>query len=255
MKVFICEDNYENIMTSIYDAWVCALKIGHANVRIERKTVAAQTTLFEEYVCTQSDMKKVEKVTRSIQNKISWEAYIWIYRAALSMETDAPDAIYRFMILGFQAGSSVTGMLMEPAVMRMMELNRKVGNEAHLFREFARFTSIAGQIYVCHLEPKSNVILFVAEEFADRMPSENYIIIDDNRKLAAVHPKDENCYLRKLNEEEFEELSRTEYAEDDYTQMWRTFFDAIAIKQRINPVCQRNHFPKWMREHATEFRR
>ena len=48
--------------------------------------------------------------------------------------------------------------------------------------EFARFNSIGNKVYVCHLEPESDVIYEVSLHFADRMPSENWLIIDDNRK-------------------------------------------------------------------------
>ena len=44
-----------------------------------------------------------------------------------------------------------------------------------------------------------------------------------------------------------------ENMEDEYTDMWKTFFEAIAIKQRRNTECQRNLMPLWMRKHVTEF--
>ena len=69
-----------------------------------------------------------------------------------------------------------------PHVMRMLELRRKVGNESHHFNEFARFQSLDRKVYVSHLEPKSDVIMLVGRHFADRMPSEHWMIIDDNRK-------------------------------------------------------------------------
>ena len=36
-----------------------------------------------------------------------------------------------------------------------------------------------GSVYVSHLEPKSDVIMLVGRHFADRMPSEHWMIIDD----------------------------------------------------------------------------
>lgn len=54
--------------------------------------------------------------------------------------------------------------------------------------------------------------------------------------------------------DEFESLRKTEQYEDEYTEMWKTFFQAVAIKERENYVCQRNLFPIWKRKHAVEFR-
>ena len=101
----------------------------------------------------------------------------------------------------------------------------------------------------------SGVIRDVAAQFAGRMPAGKFIMIDETRKVAEMHPKDEEPYYRKLTDEEFERFSSTETYEDSFTSMWQTFFDSIAIKKRINPACQRNHLPMWMRKHATEFQK
>lgn len=252
MRVFTCKDQFEDIMTCIYDAWSWALKNGHENLRLEREPIF-QPTLFDEYTHIDADMEKVTKVVRSIQNKISMEAYIDIFYATLSIEPDALDTIYGFLRLGFRVGARVCSMYTDPHVMRILELRRRVGNEAHYFREFARFSAMGDTAYICHLEPKNNVILLVGEHFADRMPSEHWMIIDDNRRQAVVHVKNQENYLRYLSEEEWLQLSRSELYEDSYTDMWRTFFHAIGIKQRENRECQRNLFPIWMRKHAVEF--
>ena len=80
------------------------------------------------------------------------------------------------------------------------------------------------------------------------------MIVDDNRKMACVHPKDGENYLRYLTDEEFDALRKTEAYEDEYTGMWKTFFHTIGIKERENYVCQRKLFPIWKRKHAVEFK-
>lgn len=252
MKVFSCADRFEDMMTCIYDAWSVALKEGHENLRLVREPVY-QMGLFDEYVHIDADDEKVEKVIRSIRKQISDQAYLYVFYASLSVEEDALQAIYNFLRVGFAVGGEVCSMYGNPHVMRMFELKRRVGSEAHYFREFARFTSLDDKVYVCHLEPKSNVALLVGRHFADRMPSEHWMIIDDTRRLAVVHPKDEEFYLRYLADEEFAILCRSETFEDQYTDMWRHFFKTIGIRERKNASCQRNMFPVWMRKHAVEF--
>ena len=56
------------------------------------------------------------------------------------------------------------------------------------------------------------------------------MIIDDNRKTACVHVKDGENYLRYLTDDEFSVLQKTESYEDEYTDMWKTFFHAISIE-------------------------
>lgn len=252
MRVYTCKDNFEDMMCCIYDAWDNARAYGHDNIRLMRQPVL-QESLFEEYIEIEYDEEKVQKVIRSIQQKISQEALMQVYYASLSQEEDALDAIYRFLRVGFRMGGSVTRMYSEPCVMRMFELRRQVGNEVHHFREFVRFVSMGNMVYVAHIEPKNNIAFLVGRHFEDRMPSENWMIIDDKRHLAVVHGKDEESYIRILSEEEYDRLSVTETYEDEYTGMWKTFFAATAIAQRENPVCQRNLFPIWLRRHVTEF--
>lgn len=163
------------------------------------------------------------------------------------------DDIYRFLRIGFAVGGKVTECLREESVMQIFELSRQVSNERHFFREFLRFTRIEPGIYVAHMEPKGNVVALVAEHFADRMPSEDWMIIDDRRGLGVIHPKNEPFYVTKFREEEMERLCQTEQQEDLYTQMWKEFFYTIAVEKRENPGCQRNMFPLRYRKHVTEF--
>ena len=253
MKVYTCEDRLTDIMTCIYDAWSEALRIGHNQIQLKKEPVFQQT-LFDEYIHIDGDASKAEKVIRSIRRSSSEEADLNVDYATLCADEDSLQAIYNFLRVGFAVGSTVLGQYTNPHVMKLLEIRRRVSNEAHHFREFARFQSLDSKVYVSHLEPKNDVIMLVGNHFSDRMPSEHWMIIDDNRKTACVHVKDGENYLRYLTDEEFETLRQTESYEDEYTDMWKTFFHAISIEQRRNYICQRNLFPLWKRKHAVEFK-
>ena len=81
---------------------------------------------------------------------------------------------------------------------------------------------------------------------SDRMIKGIDVLRKKNRPLLNGH--------RYLTDDEFSVLQKTESYEDEYTDMWKTFFHAISIEQRKNYVCQRNLFPIWKRKHAVEFR-
>ena len=214
MKIYTCKDRLEDIMTCIYDAWVEAVRIGHNQIQVKKEPIFQQT-MFDEYIHVDGDAEKAEKVIRSIRRDISDEAYMDVYYATLSAEEDALQAIYNFLRVGFAVGCRVLDYYTNPHVMRILELRRN---------------------------------------FADRMPSEHWMIIDDTRKTACVHPKDGTNYLRYLTDAEFETLRKTEEYEDEYTDMWKTFFHAVGIKERENYICQRNLFPIWKRKHVVEFK-
>lgn len=150
MKIYTRKDRLEDILTCIYDAWSAALQVGHDQIKL-RKEPVFQQTIFDEYIHVDGDTSKAEKVIRSIRRDISDEAYLYVYYASLSDEEDALQAIYQFLRVGFATGSSVLEQYANPSVMRIVELRRKVGNECHHFREFARFESLNGSVYVSHL--------------------------------------------------------------------------------------------------------
>ena len=57
MRIFVCKDRYENIMTCIYDAWEWSLKNGHENMKIMKEPII-QPSLFDEYVYIDEDKEK-----------------------------------------------------------------------------------------------------------------------------------------------------------------------------------------------------
>ena len=75
------------------------------------------------------------------------------------------------------------------------------------------------------------------------------MIIDDNRKTACVHPKDGTNYLRYLTDDEFESLRKTEQYEDEYTEMWKTFFSG-GCDQREEELCVSAEFVPDLEEEA-----
>ena len=144
------------------------------------------------------DSSKAEKVIRSIRRDISDTAYLNVYYASLAADENALQPIYNFLRVGFTVGSRVLEQYTNPCIMKLLEIRRRASNEAHHFREFARFQSLNSRVYISHLELKSDVIMLVGNHFSDRMPSEHWIIIDDTRKTACVHVKNGENYLRYL---------------------------------------------------------
>ena len=93
MVVFTCYDNFESMMTCIYDAW--AARLGHSNIRLQTEPVG-NLELFCEYRHIDTEMEKVQKVIRSIHKKISFQAYQYVYAASLSSHEEKLDRILPF---------------------------------------------------------------------------------------------------------------------------------------------------------------
>ena len=159
MYCFTCKEDFESMMTCIYRVWEA--KKGSQNVRLEIEPVE-QMDLLTEYVHVEVNPELAHKVVRSIRTKISAKAYYQVYLAAMSNDQGRLDDIYRFLRIGFAVGGKVTECLREESVMQIFELSRQVSNERHFFREFLRFTRIEPGIYVAHMEPKGNCLLYTS---------------------------------------------------------------------------------------------
>ena len=245
--VFVCGEGPEDILTAVYDAW--ASRKGHSRVRLEVEGGETRE-LFASYVPVETDPEKARKVRQAIEKKIGFRAWQMVYRASLSQEESRADDVYRFLVGGFYYGSRVLGMLAEPAVSRIRDLSRAVGNEAHHFREFLRFEERAPGVLFGRFQPKCQALPLLMPYFSDRLPGENFLILDTGRRQAGVHPAGEPWYLALLPPEAEERLSRRE---DAYPELWKTFCQAIAVEQRKNPRLQRSMLPLRYRTYMTEF--
>lgn len=250
MTIFECEDSFEGILSGVYDAWDS--RLGHDNVRLE---IPGQETmeLFSDYKEVHLDWQKAEKVMNSIRNKISWEAYELLFHASLSYERDKADRIYRFLIDGYRCGANITKMLAKDSVFRIFEINRTVCNENHLLTGFVRFVSLDSGVLISKITPKNNVLPILAPHFADRLSGVNWMIFDANRKSAAFYRVDQGWVMAKLNKEQGELAEGLSEKKDEFQELWKVFFHTITIKERTNPVCQRNHLPLRYRGNMPEF--
>lgn len=251
MRVYSCAHEWEAMLTCIYAAWTSGL--GQENIKLVLGEVEQQE-LFTEYEYVEADAKKAGKVADAINIKISPYVYSELAYTAMAYEADVLDNIYRVLILGFHYGPSVLEMVQYRDVMRNREIRVRLGNEACRFKEIIRFHDVGNHLYIAHIEPKSKIAVRLGSDFIDRMPSENWVIVDDVHDEAVIHPKDQPFYMQKLDEETKRQLLATEEATDQYTDLWKLFFDTIAIKERKNPRLQQNHMPLWSRPHVVEFK-
>lgn len=253
-KIYLCENSIDGIFTAIYLAWSSGY--GHSNVKIEEqceKNNYSNMQLFSDYIPVETDFDKAVKVSRTIKNKISTEAYEMVCRVALSNYQGKGDLIYRFLILGFHIGRNVVDHLSNDVVNRIFKLNRKVNYEVHHFLGFIRFSQQENGVLSSIIHPKNNILTLITPHFTDRLPMERFVIFDKNRYICSLHipgkpwviaeiPSVDSLYSEKILDDG-----------DEYKDLWKIFFDNIAIKERINPKLQRNNLPIRFRKDMTEF--
>ena len=247
-----CEDSIEGIFSAVYAAW--ELKYGHENTALQISgTEGTNIELFSTYIKLQPDAEKAEKVLNTIRRKCSDRVYESLFHAACADAADKADAIYRYIQVALQMGSKVLNHLTDPAVVRIMELSRAVGNAEHHYLGFLRFIEIPGNILLARYEPKPRLTELIMPHFVERFPEERFVIWDTRRNVAGVHVPGENYIMLQLSENQVAVLKQ--YSEDNIKaeQMWKTFVDHISIKERENKKLQQNNLPLHFRTYMPEF--
>ncbi len=255
VRIYQCKNTPEGIFSAVYDAGKSCYGHDYIQIQIVSKDCFLEQQLFSEYLEVEEDSIKMEKVLRSVRKQISAEAYEYVIRAAASEEADKADVIYHFIVAGFRLGAKVTSALQIPCVQRIFEINRRVKNEAHYYLEFLRFREIILRqpVLLAIFEPNHAVLPFVVPHFADRLNPEWFVIYDKTHQQAAFHTPGQKWHIRRLTSEEGRMLEQWEEAKEEYVDLWKVFFESIAIKERTNAALQRNNMPLHYRKHITEF--
>lgn len=240
--VYLYDGSFEGLLTCIFEAY--ATKERDVSI----KNSATYTPSFLDEVKTiGTDMGKFERVFSSIPKKISKQAQEVVYRAWLSGDEDAPDLIFHFLRAGYKIGARVTDYLQDPLISRIMDLDKKVGREAHRFLGLLRFKEIAEGIFYAVYEPDYNITVLIAPHFVKRLAMP-FIIHDKKRNICAVSDGGEMVLTDKPPQaDDVKTIS-----EDEYASLWKAFFKAIAIKERKNPRTQMQYMPKKYWKNLTE---
>lgn len=251
MTVFICGEEPEDIWCAIYDAWTS--RLGHKHVRIEPE--GENQELFCEYKRVLTDDEKASKVVMSIRRKLSDKIFEFVYKAALSQERFRADKIYRFLIYAFAVGPKVVTMLQIPEIHAVFQMNRHLEREYQHMLGFTRFSQMKEGVLLAVIGPKNDLLMLLAEHFADRMSGENWIIYDEHRKKAAVCRAGSGWGIVRTESEKWQERMRRHSDENTFESLWKTFCQTIAIEERRNPRCQLNMLPLRFRSYMTEFQK
>lgn len=249
MIIFVCGEEPEDIWCAIYDAWMS--RLGHGNVRIEPD--GENRELFSEYREVKKEEWKAQKVISSIRKKLSEHIYEQVYKAALSQERFRADKIYRFLIYAFALGRGVLDMLQIPEVHDFFQMNRHLEREYSHMMGFTRFSQMKDGILLSRIGPKNDITVLLASHFADRMPEENWILYDVNRKKAAVHQAGAGWVLLRADSAQWQSRMEANTDERQFEDLWKAFHTSIGILERYNPRCQMTMLPLRYRPYMTEF--
>ena len=249
--VYLCCDTITGLYSAIYDAWR-EHREGEAKIAVQGNM---ESELFCEYQEVKESQKKARAVEQLIRVNLGEEAYKELYYALLSKDAGKGNAVFWTMQEARKLKDSrkIMEHLDHPAVAKVFELSRNVANEAHCFIEFIRFRELKNGVLFSEIAPKNQILTCIGEHFADRFPLENFMIFDKTHQVFLI-PKEKSPWYLLWGEVPSEEaIHCVSDKELEYAKLWKNFFHTIAIEERKNPACQRNHLPVRYRADMLEF--
>lgn len=252
----ICEDSIDGILTAIYEAYQIKKNEGiesHDMIHIDTKQPHT-LRLFTHYETITTDMVKSGKVSKTIKQELGQDTFYDLCLAMLSYEDGKADSVYHTIVTGLRFhDKNVLQRLQQQAIHHAFSCARGSNNELLHLKGFLRFEELENGILYAKIAPKNNILPFLMPHFSDRLPSDNFVIFDENRRLFGLHPKQQQWYM--MSGQDFDE-NRLVFSKEEqvYQELFVHFCERIAIEARKNPKLQMSMLPLRFRPYMVEFR-
>lgn len=194
--------------------------------------------------------ERATRVYRSLGPRLGPEGREWVIRGFLTCLPQRELYLWRFLRMGFCRGPAVIRELTDPRVDKLRKAVLFLNREAHLYTGFTRFSDLHG-VLAGEIQPKNRVLPLLRPHFCGRYPQEKLVLHDSTHGEALFHQPGKWAILPvegfTLGPAGAEELA--------FRQMWRAFYDTIAIEGRRNEKCRMTQMPKRYWAAMTEFQK
>lgn len=251
--VFIYDRTWDGMLTAVFDAFfrrtfpVAILDEGEI------------PPLFTEVHRVVSDEEKAGRVFRALQKKLSPTALHALTTSLYSELSGLDMHLFRYVCKAVKAERSIEMNFADDDVLFVTNAARRVGREQLRMMQFIRFQKTADGTYFSMVEPDCDVLPLVLPHFSDRFSEECWLIYDRRRRYGYYYAdhkpvrvtfEDDSPVFRlpdgRLSEEMRDEDERW------YQDLWRTYFKAICIRERMNPRKHRQDLPMRYWKYLTE---
>ena len=258
MTFYTFDGTLDGLLTAVFDAF--------ERHEAPEKLLAAgdMLPLFCEQVHeVVTDEAKAKRVWSGLEKRLSREALRMISVSWLSELPELANPLFGYVCKTFRqpAGVSIERNFADPDVLAVTNIARKVLHEQLRMKQFIRFQKANDGTYLAVVAPDHNVVPLVITHFADRFNDQPWLIYDAKRHYGYYHEgggapvrvtfEDESAVPFNLSDGK---LSDEVLSADDHLmqELWRTYFKAICIRERMNPRKQLKDMPRRYWKFMTE---
>ena len=257
--VYIFDGTMDGLLTAVFDAFE-----RHESPEA-LLTVGDALPLF----CDQThevvtDGAKAQRVWSGLEKRLSREALRMVAVGWLSEMPEYNNPFFQYICKTFRQPvdrPSIERDFADTDVLEVTNIARKVLHEQLRMKQFIRFQKAKDGTYLAVVSPDHNVLPLIIDHFADRFRDQPWMIYDARRHYGYYYEgtgqpvqvtfEDESSVPFSLADGR---LNEDVISSDDQLlqDLWRTYFKAICIRERINPRKQLSDMPRRYWKYMTE---
>lgn len=230
--VYVYDGSFEGVLSVIFDAF-SRMEVPDTIFTYDNEVM----TLFDVHD-VETDENKAKRVAKWLRS-ISGECFSLMYNAFLTCAEEKERYMLLLAIEIHKRGKDAVFDVSNPAVHILRKAVTHLKYESEHYKGFVRFTEISG-VLVAEIQPKNIILPTILKHFEVRFPNEQYMIIDRTHKSILLHHAKGSEIFPYT---EFE-LSPDSPSETAVKNLWRGFYDTVAIEARKNYRCRMGHMPK-----------
>jgi probable DNA metabolism protein len=235
VDVFIYDDSFEGLLTCVFEAY--RLKLWPQVVSVKNY----QKGLFDESRTIETAADKADKVCAKLK-ELEEMVFYTVQYCYLSSDPQKERIILAYIRHTLSSGRNLNGNYADPIINEALAVMKKVTRETERLKGLLRFQELKDGSFYAACEPDHCVLPLLAEHCCGRFGAQDWLIHDVRRRMMLVYLKGElNLYF---DTDVADPQDKYADAEQRYQQSWKTFYNNIAIKERINPKLQRQFMPK-----------
>ena len=209
---------------------------------------------------------KARRVWVGLEKRLKREAIRLINISWLSENSELYTPLFHYIYKVFQSPAMGIGGVgggfnfADPDVLYVTNMARRVMHEQLRMKQFMRFQKAKDGTYLGVVSPDNDVLPLIIDHFQDRFQDQSWLIYDVRRRYGYNY--DGNSVIRVTFQNETAlpfslddgRLSDDLLSDDDKTfqELWRTYFKAICIRERLNPKKQLGDMPRRYWKYMTE---
>ena len=266
MTVYVFDGTMDGLLTAVFDAF--SLKEEPQELLAEGD---ALPLFCERTYQVGTDEEKARRVWAGLEKKLTREALKLISVSWLSELRELNTPLFQYICKVFKQGD-ISRNFADSDVLVVTNIARRVLHEQLRMKQFIRFQKAKDGTYLAVVSPDHNVLPIIIDHFQDRFNDQPWLIYDAKRHYGFYYERlrvgehssgiGQVAPIRVTFEDEASvpfdlrngKLDADVLSDNDqlFQELWRTYFKAICIKERMNPRKQLSDMPRRYWKYMTE---